>query len=247
MELAADTHVADIAAHNPAAIPVLQRHGIDFCCGGRRPLAEVCHDRGLDVDAVRDEIAAATAETAETAAPERDWTEAPLADLTAHIVTRYHGSLRVELPRLAAMADRVLAVHGAKHPDVLPALVRTLQALRTELESHIAKEEQILFPWIEELERRGGNGSTGRGAEATPATPSVGAPIAMMESEHDEAAGALAEMLRLTGGYQLPEGACTTFRGLYHGLAELEDDLHRHIHLENHVLFPRALALEGAV
>jgi regulator of cell morphogenesis and NO signaling len=243
MELTPATHVADIAAHNPAAIPVFQRHGIDFCCGGRRPLAEVCRDRGIDFDAVREEIAAAATATP---APERDWTEAPLADLVDHIVTRYHVGLRQELPRLAAMADKVLAVHGKRHPEVLPALVRTLQSLRAELESHTTKEEQILFPWIEELERFAGSGSSRRAAAATPA-PSVGAPIAMMESEHDEAAGALAEMRRLTGGYQLPEGACTTFRGLYHGLAELEDDLHRHIHLENHVLFPRALALEGAV
>ena len=242
MELTPQTLVADIAAHHPAAIRVFQRHGIDFCCGGRRALADACRERGLDLDTVREEIGAATDPAA---APERDWTEAPLDELIDHIVTRYHGRLREELPRLAAMADKVLAAHGEKHPEVLPALVRTFNGLRDELELHTEKEERVLFPWIEHLEKRAGDGSPRRAAAATPAA-SVGAPIAMMESEHDEAAGGLAEMRRLTGGYRLPEDACATFRGLYHGLAELEDDLHRHIHLENNVLFPRALALEGA-
>lgn len=234
MEFTPETQVADIASHNPAAIAVLQRHGIDFCCGGRRPLAEVCRERGLEVEALRDEIAALSA----TAPPERDWTEAPLAELIDHIVTRYHGRLREELPRLGSMADRVLAVHGERHPDLLPPLVRTFDRLREDLELHIEKEERVLFPWIERLENPRGDGSA--------TLPSVGAPIAMMETEHDEAAGALAEIRRLTGGYRLPEDACSTFRGLYHGLAELEEELHRHIHLENHVLFPRTLAIEAA-
>ncbi|HSL82802.1 MAG TPA: iron-sulfur cluster repair di-iron protein [Thermoanaerobaculia bacterium] len=250
MDITPDTHVAKIATRHPGTIRVFQRHGIDFCCGGKRPLADASAEQGLDLEALRRELAAAAAGPE---ADERDWDEAPLAELVDHIVTRFHDRLREELPRLAAMADRVLTVHGEKHPDVLPALARTFHGLRAELESHTMKEEQILFPWICEMERGAtGGASRGCGVAGLPGGAgvpgaSVEGPIAVMEAEHDDAARALAELRRLTGGFQPPTGACTTFRGLYHGLAELEADTHRHIHLENNVLFPRAQELEAEV
>jgi regulator of cell morphogenesis and NO signaling len=192
MDITPDTHVAKIATRHPGTIRVFQRHGIDFCCGGKRPLADASAEHGLDLEALRRELAHAAAGPE---ADERDWDEAPLAELVDHIVTRFHDRLREELPRLAAMADRVLTVHGEKHPDVLPALARTFHGLQAELESHTMKEEQILFPWICEMERGATSGASRR--------------------------------------------------GLYHGLAELEADTHRHIHLENNVLFPRAQQLES--
>lgn len=244
MDITADLHVAKLATRHPGTIRVFQRHGIDFCCGGKRPLAEASAEHGLDFETLRRELADAAAGPE---SDERDWEEAPLAELVDHIVTRFHDSLREELPRLAAMADRVLAVHGEKHPDVLPALARTFHGLRAELESHTMKEEQILFPWVCEMERSAtGGASAGCGVAASPGM-GVDGPIAVMEAEHDDAARALAELRRLTGGFQPPTGACTTFRGLYHGLAELEADTHRHIHLENNVLFPRAKSLEAEV
>lgn len=244
MEITANTHVAKIATRHPGTIRVFQRHGIDFCCGGKRPLAEAASLQGLDVEALREELTEAAAGLADD---ERDWGEAPLTELVDHILTRYHDRLREDLPRLAAMADRVLEVHGEKHPEVLPALARTFHALRAELESHTMKEEQILFPWICEMERgAAGGASRGCGVAAMPGV-GVDGPIAVMEMEHDDAARALAELRRLTGGFEPPAGACTTFRGLYHGLAELEADTHRHIHLENNVLFPRATQLEGEI
>ncbi|MFP3940626.1 MAG: iron-sulfur cluster repair di-iron protein [Thermoanaerobaculia bacterium] len=238
MDITPELHVAKIATRHPGTIRVFQRHGIDFCCGGKRPLAEACTEHGLDFESLREELAA---EMAGPVPDEKDWNEASLTELIDHIVGRYHDSLRQELPRLAAMADRVLTVHGEKYPDMLPALARTFHGLRSELESHTMKEEQILFPWVREME---GLARTGAGAAAAPG-PSVDGPIAVMEAEHDDAAHALAELRRLTEGFQPPTGACTTFRGLYHGLAELEADTHRHIHLENNVLFPRAQALEA--
>lgn len=242
MDITPDLHVAKIAIQHPGTIRVFQRHGIDFCCGGKRPLAEAANEHGLDVDALCQEVAEAAAGPAEN---DRNWDEAPLAELVDHILTRYHDRLREDLPRLSAMAERVLTVHGDKHPDVLPALARTVHALRAELESHTMKEEQVLFPWICEMERSArGGASRGCGVAGMPG-PGVEGPISMMEAEHDDAARALATLRRLTGGFEPPTGACTTFRGLYHGLAELESDTHRHIHLENNVLFPRALQLEA--
>lgn len=238
MELTAQTHVAKIATRHPGTIRVFQRHGIDFCCGGKRPLAEACAEHGLEYETLREELAAEMAGPAEDG---RDWEEASLAELVEHIVARYHDRLRQELPRLAAMADRVLTVHGDKHPEVLPALAGTFHGLRAELESHTLKEEQILFPWVREMEEVA---RTGAGRAGT-LGPSVEGPIVVMEAEHDDAAQALAELRRLTDGFRPPTGACTTFRGLYHGLAELEADTHSHIHLENNVLFPRAQALES--
>lgn len=250
MDITPDTHVAKIATRHPGTIRVFQRHGIDFCCGGKRPLADATAEHGLDFETLHQELASAAAGPEADERDLRDWDEAPLAELVDHIVTRYHDRLREELPRLAAMADRVLTVHGERHPELLPALARTFHGLRAELGSHTMKEEQILFPWVCEMERATTSGaSLGCGVSAGAGVPgaSVEGPIAVMEAEHDDAARALAELRRLTGGFQPPTGACTTFRGLYHGLAELEADTHRHIHLENNVLFPRAKQLEAEV
>ena len=238
MKITPETHVAELATRHPRTIRVFQRHGVDFCCGGKRPLAEACSEHGLDFGALREELEGAVS------VPEpddRDWSEAPLSELVDHIVARFHAGLREDLPRLAAMADKVRAVHGDKHPETLPALADTFHALRSELESHMMKEEQILFPYVKELEAvRTGRGVGGAGA----CFGTVRGPISVMEAEHDQAAAALEELRRLTGGFEPPEDACTTFRGLYDGLAELEADTHRHIHLENNVLFPRAEELE---
>jgi regulator of cell morphogenesis and NO signaling len=126
--------------------------------------------------------------------------------------------------------DAVVKAHGDAHPRIVHPLARTLAGLSAELEQHMRKEEMILFPFVE----RGGPAPFG----------SVANPIRVMEHEHDSAGQALAEMRRVTDGFTLPEGACNTFRALYAGLEELERDLHMHIHLENNILFPKALAAE---
>lgn len=240
IDITPETHVAKVATRHPGTIRVFQQHAIDFCCGGGRPLADACEEKGLAFEDLAAQLAAAAAGPA---GEERDWSEAPLGELADHIVTRYHDRLREELPRLAAMAERVLAVHGDKHPETLPALVEVFRGLREEMEAHTMKEEHVLFPYVEELAATAGRG----GAFSGSPFGSVASPIAVMESEHEDAARALAELRRLTDGYQPPRGACTTFRGLYHGLAELETDLHHHVHLENNVLFPRAIELEAEV
>lgn len=236
MTITPETRVAEIAAGNPATIRIFQRFGIDFCCGGKRPLHEVCAEKQMTFGELRTALEAADA-TGATGIPAAD---APLAELVRFIVAEYHADLRVELPRLDQMAAKVLDAHGAKHPEMLSALVSTFRGLRQELEEHMMKEERVLFPYVERLEALA---ASGQGLQASP-FGSIEAPIGMMEHEHESAARALARLRELTGGYVAPADACNTFRGLYHGLAELEKDLHEHIHLENNVLFPQAARLE---
>lgn len=227
------TKVADIAAALPASVRVFQRYGIDFCCGGRKPLGAACEEHQLAYE----EIAGAIAEAAAVrVADARDWTREPLGALIDHIVATYHEPLRVELPRLRQMATRVHRVHGDKAPQLLGRLAAIVDELASDLDFHMQKEERVLFPAVGQLEA---------GAEGAMGVVGIAAPITVMEQEHDEAAARLDELRTITGGYAAPEWACQTFRSLYHGLEELEREMHVHVHLENNVLFPRTLALAG--
>lgn len=228
MQIDAHMLVADIAAGAPATIKVFQRHRIEFCCGGRIPLADACGDRGIDLGAVLSELSAAL----DTADESVDWRTRSLTALIEHIQSRYHVPLADELPRLAAMVERVAERHGSGMPEVLFPLRTTFQALHKELIEHMSKEDRVLFPAVRALER-------GELAQAA----WLEQPVAVMETEHDAAGAALARLRELTQGYAPPDWACPTFRGLYHGLAQLEADMHQHVHLENHVLFPRAVLL----
>jgi regulator of cell morphogenesis and NO signaling len=211
-------------------VRVFQRHGIDFCCGGKRPIGAVCKEQGLSFPDIAREIQSSAAGPGEGG---RDWAREPLALLIEHIVNRYHQRLREELPVLEGLALKVARVHGEKAAH-LARLAAIVEALSADLHSHMRKEEMVLFPAIEAIE---GNGR--------PAMP-ISAPISVMEHEHDHAGDLLAELRAITNGYELPEWACTTFRALYRGLETVETDMHVHVHLENNVLFPRALALVGA-
>lgn len=222
MSITADTPVGELAAKYPLSTRVFARLGVDYCCGGGRPLREVCSERGLDVDHVLEEI---RHQQSVSGISEVHWDEAPLAELIEHILSAYHRPLYQELPRLESMARKVLDRHREQDATRLGELLSIYVALRAELEQHMAKEEQILFPMIE------------RGAGTLTAGP-----ISVMQDEHDAAAAMLRRLRELTNGYQVPADACHTWRALWHGLASLEESLHEHIHLENNILFPRALA-----
>jgi regulator of cell morphogenesis and NO signaling len=224
MSVTLDTRIGAFAAEYPLATRVFDRHGIDFCCGGGRPLGEVCQQKGLDAAKVLEEVQSEIARPGETV--ER-WNDAPLGDVIDHIVFAYHTPLRQELPRLESMARKVLDVHGPRDPETFKRIVTVFTGLRAELESHMMKEERILFPMIK----------SGSGAMA-------GGPISVMESEHDSAGAALHELRDLTNGYEVPEDACNTWRALWAGLEALEADMHQHIHLENNILHPRAIAMQ---
>ncbi len=221
MTITAETSIGSVAAEHPLATRVFARHGIDFCCGGGLPLSEACAARGVEPDLVLAEI---DREIATSASDEIRWEDEPLANLIEHIVHDFHEPLREELPRLYGMARKVYAVHREKDPERLGKILETLQGLRTELEAHMMKEEQVLFPMI--LDGRGRNAM---------------GPVSAMEVEHAHAGDMLRRLRELTDQYVSPEGACNTWRALWAGLEDLEHQLHLHIHLENNILFRRAL------
>jgi regulator of cell morphogenesis and NO signaling len=221
--------VGEIAARFPGSVRVFEKHRIDFCCGGKVPLEEACGKRGLDPAALLEEIQAVTAAPAADAT---DWQSADLGALMDHILTTHHAYMKAELPRLEAMLAKVAAAHGERHGEVLGPLAATFAAMKEELDGHLMKEEMVLFPLI-------------RGLQPSHCG-SVRNPIRVMLMEHDSAGEALVRMRQLTADYTPPADACNTFRALYFELAEMEADLHRHIHLENNILFPRAVALEPA-
>lgn len=220
----ADRTVGDLATTLPTALRVFEYFGIDYCCGGKRPLREACERSGVALDAVVEALERPT-----PGAPlELDWRGEPTTKLVAFIVDTHHAFTREVLVRIDQLLRKVRAVHGERHPE-LHTIGTVFARLRDELETHLVKEERILFPRILE-------------ALAAGAPPGVEAPIARMEVEHDEAGSALRELRQLSNGYEPPEDACRSYRGLFAALLELEVDLHRHIHLESNVLFPRALA-----
>lgn len=229
--------VREIALEQPTSIRVFEQFGIDYCCGGRKPLAEACAASNLEVDAVLAALERAAAGEAPTT---EDWTSVSLEALSRHIVAKHHTYVRSELPRLAVLAEKVVRRHGDTQAE-LSQIQAKLAALDEELTQHLAKEEVVLFPYVTKLERALETGSTlPRGCFGTVANP-----IAMMTAEHDAAGALLAEIRQLSHQFTTPVGACPTYHALYDGLREFEQDLHRHIHLENNILFPRAIRMEA--
>ena len=230
--------VREIALEHPTSIRVFEQYGIDYCCGGRKPLSEACAARSLEVDAVIAALETAAAGPVETA---QDVTGKSLTGLCAHIVATHHEYVKRELPRLATLAEKVVNRHGENHPE-LPVIQATLARLTEELTQHLGKEEIVLFPYIARLERAMAEGA----ARPENCFGTVSNPIAMMTREHDDA-GLLLQVIRnKSGEFTTPEGACPTYHAFYDGLREFELDLHQHIHLENNVLFPRAIELEAS-
>lgn len=230
--------VGQIAAEMPAAIPLFERLGIDYCCGGDKTLAEVCAARALAAEELAAQIDAALA-CAPT--PGRDWTRATLAELVDHILDTHHEYLRAELPALRDRLARTLEAHGERHGALLRDLEQVYRGLEEEIYGHLHKEEAILFPALRLMEE-----AAAQGRPAPPAPfGSVQNPIRVMRFEHENAAHALRRMREITQDYTPPAQACATWQALYAGLRQLEGDLHRHIHLENNILFPRAAAMEA--
>lgn len=218
MQTTTTQSLADLATTWPAASRILHRHGLDFCCGGKRSLDEACAERGLDPATVLDEIVS----DAHTA-PDTDWNQRPLDELVAFVVDHYHARLRVELPELVALARKVEARH-AERPDVPSGLAAHLHQMHAAVLEHLEKEEQVLFPLV----------LNGMG-------PRAAAPVRAMEQEHDDHAVNLRRIRTLTADLTTPDDACNSWQALYLRLDQLELELMEHIHLENNVLFPRAL------
>ncbi len=223
--------VADIVLANPDAARVFEKHDIDYCCHGKRPLADACEHAGVDVALVQAELDELAGAPAVPTAPEG------ITALVDHVVETHHEYLRRELPRLHELMGKVVAAHGAVHPELVD-VAQTLEAIEEDLLPHLDKEEHVLFPLAKALDAD----------DAAPiGAPSLLSPIRVMHAEHDEVGELLSTLRQRTNGYAAPDDACATWRTLYAGLAELEHDVHTHVHLENNVLFPKILFAQNKV
>lgn len=231
-QITVETTVGEIVRSAPARSRIFESLGIDYCCGGKKPLAEACRAKNLDPATVVAMLAALDA--GPSAAESSDPDALSLSALCDHIERIHHGYLREELPRLDFMTRKVAAVHGDHEPRLLEVR-QVFESFNVAMTSHTQEEEEKIFPAIRQLESPGGTG----------VAPLKGA-LDKLESEHDRAGAALARFRELTDNYSPPEWACNTFRALYDGLANLERETHQHVHKENNVLFPRALAASGA-
>jgi regulator of cell morphogenesis and NO signaling len=238
MTLTTTRTVRDYAIETPQTIPVFEKLGIDYCCGGNRPLGEACTAANLNLDEVLKQIETAVAEPARPS--DRELRSGSLSELIAHIVRTHHVYVRTQIPEVERLTDKVYSKHGENHPE-LAKIRNVFHDLGQELMTHLMKEENILFPYVERME----DSVIGREPGLPPPFGTVQNPVRMMEHEHDVAGIALRSLRETTGNYAPPADACTSFRALYTALENFEKDLHQHIHLENNVLFPKAVEMEA--
>jgi regulator of cell morphogenesis and NO signaling len=239
MNFSSETKVKNIALANPEARQVLEDAGVDYCCGGGKSL----HDACAHADVSAEEILKRLRENSKLVRPdEKAWTSAPLGDLTRHIREKHHRYVREAIGRIKTLLEKVKAKHGENHPEIAE-VQRLFTEVGQEMIMHMQKEEQILFPYIDALERS----TTGNGSLEPPFFQTVKNPIHAMMKEHDSAGDLVRQIRKASGDYTSPTDACTSYKALYQDLREFEADLHQHVHLENNILFPRAVEMEAAV
>jgi len=227
--------IGEIVSDDYRTAQVFKKHGIDFCCGGGRTLADACEHRGIDRETVIRELNMLGSSNS-LADNYKDWSPDFLVD---YIINNHHQYVRSKLPEIQIYAEKVAKVHGGRHPETIEIL-RIVKELTADMKNHMKKEEEILFPYVKKLAAAEQHGEN-------PDEPEFGTaaePIAMMEDEHEEAGGGMDEIRRLSNDFTPPEDACATYRVLYENLREFQDDLHKHVHLENNILFPKTLEME---
>ncbi|TAM78764.1 MAG: iron-sulfur cluster repair di-iron protein [Acidobacteria bacterium] len=240
MEIDARKTVKEIVLATPASARIFEQMGIDYCCGGDKRLDEACQAAGLQVgDVTRNLEAADSSAIPEEGIP--DWMKQPLVNLMNHIVKEHHTFCRQEVVRIEDLLEKVAQVHGDIHSE-LRRIKALFAELRKELLMHLIKEEQTLFPYITRMEEAAIRGIS----FPRPPFGTVQNPVQMMVLEHDSAGAALHEIRNLTSNYRLPPDACNSYHSLFEALRAFESDMHQHVHLENNVLFPRAVAMENA-
>jgi regulator of cell morphogenesis and NO signaling len=237
MSFNVQSRIGDIVLEVPATMRIFESLNIDYCCGGQRTLADACAHAGRDLQEVQERLATLQAAAPATSDP-KVWQSAPLTELIDHIEATHHAFTRSELARVAPLMEKVLKVHGDHHPE-LARVAQCFEAMDSDLRPHLEKEEQILFPFVRNLEA----------GKRTPGCcfGTVQNPIRAMQNEHEQVGDILRELRTLTHDYTAPEDACGSYRSLYLGLRNLEEDLHLHIYLESHLLFPRSIELEAAL
>jgi len=224
--------IGEIVAEDYRTATVFEKYGIDFCCGGQVPLAKACQIKGLDFDTVQQEIKAVKNEPLERSRNYAAWSLSFLAD---YIVNTHHAYLNEEMGPIASYVHKIVDVHGKNHPELIK-IATIFDKITSDMKGHLREEEKLLFPAIKRVETDKKNGS--------PSTPMDGevikASLEKLYHEHEEIGDAVHEIRRLANDYAIPEDACNTFTLTYRKLKAFEDDLHRHIHLENNILFLKA-------
>lgn len=231
-----DETLGQIAAKDLSKARIFKKYGLDFCCGGKKTVKEACKEKGLDVTKIEQELQHTDRLPGFRPLPYNEWSLDFLAD---YIVNTHHSYVVKNLPDIRAYATKVMKVHGSRHPELVPVW-KLVEQVYTEMMSHMVKEEKVLFPYIKELVAANNNIQPVQASQFG----TVQNPINMMEMEHEVVGKCLAEIRELTNNYALPEDACASYSLLYRMLDEFEEDLHLHVHLENNILFPKALELE---
>lgn len=236
MNIHPDMTVGEMVAHHYRTAEVFKRHGIDFCCGGKKSLGKACADKNIGWETLATELDQVLQAPEMPSQNPEVWEPDFLAE---YIVQTHHRYLRENLPLLREFTAKISAVHGERHPE-LKLVEKQVELLSTDLMEHMLKEENVLFPYIKAM------CAAQREHRQSPAVPfgTVQNPIRMMEHEHEYAGALLENIADLTAEFTPPEDACTTYRVAFAKLRELDEDLHWHVHLENNVLFPKAVLLE---
>jgi regulator of cell morphogenesis and NO signaling len=237
MMLSSDRTVREVVLELPQAARVFEKLKIDYCCGGDKPLGEACATAGVEVASLERMLEEAGQTPGNSSI---DFQKATLGALVGYILDKHHVYTKEEMARLEPLIDKVIGAHGGNHPE-LQGLGGLFQQLCADLKPHMFKEEQILFPYIVEMERAS---LQNRPAPIAP-FGSVNNPIRMMMMEHETVGDLLRELRALSSNYTVPPDGCISYQTLYQALEIFEKDLHQHIHLENNILFPRAIELEG--
>lgn len=214
----------------PRAMEILKKYKIDFCCGGDRTLEEAVKEQKLNGQEIISEINEDYNKYVTQETKDRDWTTESYSKLIEHVVNTHHAYLNETLPRLSELTTKILRVHGANHSE-LAKVHKLLHSLKMELEQHLIKEEEIVFPPVVEYENTGNKETLKNAVEK----------IIELEEEHEGAGSILKELREITGNYAVPEDACNSYRMTYKLLEDVEDDTFRHIHLENNIMFPRLM------
>ncbi|MFV0529952.1 MAG: iron-sulfur cluster repair di-iron protein [Flavobacteriales bacterium] len=236
MEISKEKTVAEFVRENIKTTDIFYRYGIDYCCGGGISIEEACKRKNIGVEELLKQLEIVNKEVIQEDVDYKSWA---LDDLINHIVQKHHQYVRESIPVIIQYSDKVAKVHGKSHPEVIK-INKLFHEVAKELTSHMQKEENILFPYIADLLKV----QEGTKENQIPPFGTVNNPIRMMIAEHEEAGSLLSEIARLSSNYTPHEEACNTFRALYSKLKEFEQDLHIHIHLENNILFIRAIELE---
>ncbi|GFO66700.1 iron-sulfur cluster repair di-iron protein [Geomonas limicola] len=224
--------VGELVARDYRTAQVFEKHGIDFCCGGNVEIAAVCREKGIDQDRLQQELAEATSTPVERSQNYGSWELPFLAD---YIVNTHHAYLKENTARIVGYANKIAEVHGPHHPEVIE-IAKIFRKIATDLGAHLREEENVLFPAIRRLTELAKGGSVENAQEVAALKKSLSTLI----HEHDEIGAAIHAIRDLAHGYQIPDDVCPTFATTYRMLEEFEDDLHKHVHLENNILFPKA-------